>query len=117
MGTLERVLESDAILLATGVQPAKGQRDPEAVDNIKKLPGVRLVKLTRNNRDALVDQTYTALKASLGLGPPGTGKPKPKRLSKKKRQEMERQAREQAEREAKEAEEKEKLTQAEKERQ
>lgn len=35
-----------------------------------------MVKLTRNNRDSLVDQVYAQLRESLELGPPGTGKPR-----------------------------------------
>eukprot|EP00439_Symbiodinium_sp_Y106_P015368 s5202_g2.t1 len=104
--TLARVLEQDTVL-ATGVQTAKGQRDPEPVEEIKKSPGARVVKLTRGNRDAVVEQTYAFLRESLGLGPAGTGKPKPRR-------EEERRAKEQAEREAREREEKEREEAAEK---
>ncbi|CAE6940127.1 NTPCR [Symbiodinium natans] len=113
--TLARVLEIDTVL-ATGVQSAKGQRDPEAVEDIKKRPGARVVKLTRGNRDAVVDQTYAFLRESLGLGPPGTGKPKPRRVDKKKQKEEERRAKEQAEREAREREEKEREEAAEREK-
>ncbi|CAE7866321.1 NTPCR [Symbiodinium microadriaticum] len=113
--TLARVLKEDTVL-ATGVQMAKGQRDPEPVEEIKKSPGARVVKLTRGNRDAVVEQTYAFLRESLGLGPPGTGKPKPRRVDKKKRKEEERRAKEQAEREAREREEKEREEAAEKEK-
>ena len=64
-----------------------------------------VVKLTRGNRDAVVEQarhrhrlidpcfrtclqTYAFLRESLGLGPAGTGKPKPRRVDKKKRKEL-----------------------------
>lgn len=110
--TLSRVLNTD-VVLATGVQTAKGQRDPEAVEDIKKRNGCRVIKLTRNNRDSLVDQTYAQLRESLGLGPPGTGKP---RVRTKKKKEEERKAKERAEREAREQEEKEREEAAEKEK-
>lgn len=110
--TLSRVLNTD-VVLATGVQTAKGQRDPEAVEDIKKRNGCRVIKLTRNNRDLLVDQTYAQLRESLGLGPPGTGKP---RVRTKKKKEEERKAKERAEREAREREEKEREEAAEKEK-
>jgi len=110
--TLKRVLDAD-VVLATGVQTAKGQRDPEAVEDIKKRSGVRVIKLTRNNRDALVDQTYAQLRESLGLGPPGTGKP---RVRTKKKKEEERKAKEKAEREEREREEKEREEAAKKEK-
>ncbi|CAJ1329986.1 unnamed protein product [Effrenium voratum] len=112
--SLARVLEQD-VVLATGVQTVKGQRDPEAVEDIKKRPGVRVVKLTRNNRDALVDQTYAQLRESLGLGLP-TGKPKPKRVDKRKKKEEERKAKLAAEREEQEREERERAEGAEKEK-
>lgn len=110
--TLSQVLNTD-VVLATGVQTAKGQRDPEAVEDIKKRNGCRVIKLTRNNRDSLVDQTYAQLRESLGLGPPGTGKP---RVRIKKKKEEERKAKERAEREAREREEKEREEAAEKEK-
>ncbi|CAK9024600.1 unnamed protein product, partial [Durusdinium trenchii] len=110
--TLSKVLDAE-VVLATGVQTAKGQRDPEAIEDIKKRPGVRVVKLTRNNRDALVDQTYAQLRESLSLGPPGTGKP---RVRTKKKKEEERKARERAEREAREQEEREREEAAEQEK-
>lgn len=110
--TLSRVLDTD-VVLATGVQTAKGQRDPEAVEDIKKRSGCRVIKLTRNNRDSLVDQTYAQLRESLGLGPPGTGKI---RVRTKKKKEEERKAKERAEREAREREEKEREEAAEKEK-
>ncbi|CAJ1442001.1 unnamed protein product [Effrenium voratum] len=111
--SLARVLEQD-VVLATGVQTVKGQRDPEAVEDIKKRPGVRVVKLTRNNRDALVDQTYAQLRESLGLGLPG--KPKPKRVDKRKKKDEERKAKLAAEREEQEREERERAEGAEKEK-
>ncbi|CAE8601655.1 unnamed protein product, partial [Polarella glacialis] len=54
--TLTAVLESDGVLLATGPEPAQGQRDSEAVERIKRSPGARVLRLTRGNRDALVDK-------------------------------------------------------------
>lgn len=64
-------------VLGTLPQPAKNQRDPETIERIKKRPDARLVRMTRGNRDALVDQAYSALRECLGLGPAGTGTPLP----------------------------------------
>ncbi|CAE7374386.1 NTPCR [Symbiodinium necroappetens] len=122
--TLARVLKDT--VLATGVQMVHTSAStiPQRVSgtlNLSKrskraLARARVVKLTRGNRDAVVEQTYAFLRESLGLGPPGTGKPKPRRVDKKKRKEEERRAKEQAEREAREREEKEREEAAEQEK-
>jgi len=70
-------LDSGAVVLGTLPQPVKGQRDPEIVEKVKRRADVRLVRITRGNRDALVSQVYTSLRESLSLGPPGTSQPRP----------------------------------------
>lgn len=87
-------LDSGAVVLGTLPQPARGQIDPEVVEQVKRRPDVRVMRITRNNRDALTGQVYMMLRESLGLGPPGTGNPKPN-----KRKAAERERREAAERE------------------
>eukprot|EP00927_Polykrikos_kofoidii_P037556 TRINITY_DN31727_c0_g2_i1.p1 TRINITY_DN31727_c0_g2~~TRINITY_DN31727_c0_g2_i1.p1 ORF type:complete len:801 (-),score=202.54 TRINITY_DN31727_c0_g2_i1:65-2467(-) len=71
--------EGGTVLLGTLPQAAKGQRDSEVVDRVKRRSDVRLVRITRNNRDELPAQVYAQLRESLGLGPPGTGKKRSKR--------------------------------------
>merc|ERR1711920_757165 len=81
-------------VLGTIPQPAKGQRDPEVVDLIKKRPDVKVFKITRNNRDELFPKVYKAVRESLGLGEPGTTKAalrRKEKLEELKRQEEARQ--------------------------
>eukprot|EP00929_Paragymnodinium_shiwhaense_P026373 TRINITY_DN15703_c0_g1_i1.p1 TRINITY_DN15703_c0_g1~~TRINITY_DN15703_c0_g1_i1.p1 ORF type:complete len:749 (+),score=207.28 TRINITY_DN15703_c0_g1_i1:137-2383(+) len=85
--TLEEAMGSnECIVLGTIPQANKGQRDVEVIDNIKRKKNVYIVRVTRNNRDTVPIQVYAKLRESLGLGPPGTGKPRPRRLSKRERE-------------------------------
>lgn len=77
------LLDSRAIVLGTLPQPTRGQRDHEVVERVKKRPDVRVLKMTRGNRDALLDQAYEILRECLDLGPPGA--PRTKRIPSKKR--------------------------------
>jgi len=96
-------LDSGVSVLGTIPQPARGQIDSEVVETVKKRPDVRVMKITRNNRDSLTEQAYVFLRESLGLGPPGTGTV---RRSKRK---LQREAAEREEREKAEAIEREKV--------
>merc|ERR1712079_516399 len=72
-------------VLGTLPQPARGQRDHEVVERVKRRADVRVVRITRNNRDSVVSQVYSTLRESLNLGPPGTGRPQ---VNKRKAAEM-----------------------------
>merc|ERR1712048_42889 len=99
---MEALKDGSAMLLGTLPQPAKGQRDHEVVDAVKKRTDAKVLRITRNNRDPLVAQAYAQLRECLGLGPPGTGKrrPRPKTkqeiLAERKAKEEERQAKAEA---------------------
>lgn len=66
--TLYAALDSKTTVLGTLPQAARGQRDAEAVEIVKRRPDVRVFKLTRNNRDSMVDHAYAALREGLALG-------------------------------------------------
>lgn len=109
-------LDGDAIVLGTLPQPARGQRDHEVVEEVKRRQDVRVLQITRNNRDARLLEAYAKLRESLGLGPPGTGQVKPdKRKAKELAEREQREAKEREERDKAEAKERERV--AKKERQ
>mmetsp|Transcript_44149 Transcript_44149/g.116865 ORF Transcript_44149/g.116865 Transcript_44149/m.116865 type:complete len:493 (-) Transcript_44149:16-1494(-) len=72
--TLFAALDSGCVMLGTLPQPAKGQRDHEVVEKVRRRPDAHVVRVTRNNRDTLVEEVYAMLKKRLGLGVRGTGK-------------------------------------------
>jgi len=72
--TLFAALDSGCVMLGTLPQPAKGQRDHEVVEKVRRRLDAHVVRLTRNNRDTLVEEVYAMLKKRLGLGVRGTGK-------------------------------------------
>jgi len=86
-------------------QTAKGQRDHEAVEHVKKRPDVKIYNITRNNRDERFNQVYLAVRNSLGLGEPGTSKAAIKRREKMEALKREQEEKERAERERKERQE------------
>merc|ERR1712232_153735 len=69
---LESLNDEGHIFLGTLPQPAKGQRDHEVVDKIKRRQDAWVMRITRNNRDSALAQVYAQLRESLGLGPTGT---------------------------------------------
>jgi len=62
----------DVLVLGTLPQAAKGQRDAEFVDIVRKRDDVKVLKLNRNNRDALFPDAYASLRANLNLGDIGS---------------------------------------------
>eukprot|EP00421_Protoceratium_reticulatum_P057285 CAMPEP_0168503332 /NCGR_PEP_ID=MMETSP0228-20121227/75805_1 /TAXON_ID=133427 /ORGANISM="Protoceratium reticulatum, Strain CCCM 535 (=CCMP 1889)" /LENGTH=550 /DNA_ID=CAMNT_0008520393 /DNA_START=29 /DNA_END=1678 /DNA_ORIENTATION=+ len=51
-------LDGEAMVLGTLPQPARGQRDHELVERVRARPDVRVVRLTRSNRDQALAQVY-----------------------------------------------------------
>jgi nucleoside-triphosphatase THEP1 len=68
----ESLNDEGHVFLGTFPQAAKGQRDHEVIDKIRKRQDVWQMRITRNNRDSVLPQVYAQLRESLGLGPPGT---------------------------------------------
>lgn len=69
--TFLAALDSRAVLLGTLPQPARGQRDHELVEKVKKRADTLVLRITRNNRETLIEQAYATLRKCLGLRPPG----------------------------------------------
>jgi len=73
-----KALDGEAVVLGTlPMQQQKSVRDHEVVDTVKKRRDVKISRLTRNNRDAMVGQVYGWLRDSLGLNK--SDEPPPKR--------------------------------------
>jgi len=68
--TLNRALDgqSGSVVLGTLPQAAKGQRDHAAVEAVKRRSDARVFKITRSNRDTMVEHAFAALREGLGLG-------------------------------------------------
>jgi len=88
------------VILGTLPLPAKGQRDHEVVEQVKRRADIKLFRITRNNRDSFLPKAYADLRESLGLGPPGSETRKKQREEERK-QKAEEEAKMKAEMEAK----------------